>query len=436
MKIKYIFLILCLLFTHTIEAQVIKKLSLDEALTIGIENNKILRSSYYQSVAGQSKYDETKTLGLPSLKLNASYTRLSEVDPFSITTPFGNFDINPVILNSYSAKLTLQQPIYTGNRISGAIDATKYLSLASTEDFNKQLHDTKYSIKNAYWNLYRAILMNKVLTETYNNISARTTDAKNLFDQGLLTKNDLLKLQVQQADIKFKMLEAANSVTLANKYLNNILSLPLNTIIDPVTEVTMTAEQFGDLSSLVTEAIQNRPEIKGNVLRRSAAESNISVAKAGYYPQLAFRGNFTYAQPNPRIFPAQEKFKDTWDVSLVLSYDLWNWFATSYASQQAEANYESLAEGISALREGVELEVTQSYIMYTQSSEKYDVAKLGLEQAEENMKLTAAKFKEGMALSSDIIDAETALFQAKANYTSALIDHELAKAKLNKSIGR
>lgn len=416
--------------------QEVKKLTVEEAVSIGLENNKFLKSSRLQSEAADAKYREVKTQGLPSLKLNASYTRLSEVDPFSISTPFGTFDINPVILNNYSARLTLQQPIFTGNKLSGAVDATMFLSQAAHEDYNYQTQETRFAIRNAYWNLYRVNLMNKVLQETFNNISARTVDAKNLFDQGLLTKNDLLKLQVQQADIKFRMLEAVNNVSLANKALNNLLSLPMETVIDPISQVVLSVESMSDVSSLIEEALKNRPDIKSGSFKQSAAESNISVAKSGYYPQLALQGNFTYAQPNPRIFPAQEKFKDTWDVSLVMSYDIWNWFATSYASEQAEANYASVSEGISALRQGVELEVTQAYLVYKQSSEKYEVAKLGLEQAEENIKLTAAKFKEGLALSSDVIDAETALFQAKANFTSAIIEHELAKAKVNKSVGK
>jgi outer membrane protein TolC len=71
-----------------------------------------------------------------------------------------------------------------------------------------------------------------------------------------------------------------------------------------------------------------------------------------------------------------------------------------------------------------------------QAYKKVTLAELTVQQAEENMRVTSDKFKNGLATSADVIDAETALISAKTNLSTSTVDCELAKAKLDKSIGK
>ena len=87
------------------------------------------------------------------------------------------------------------------------------------------------------------------------------------------------------------------------------------------------------------------------------------------------------------------------------------------------------------LKDAVTLEVTQNYLSVKQNKMKIDISEMGVKQAQENMRITSERFKQGIVTSSDVIDAEVALLQAKTSYTNSLVDYELAKAKLNKSLG-
>jgi outer membrane protein TolC len=129
-------------------------------------------------------------------------------------------------------------------------------------------------------------------------------------------------------------------------------------------------------------------------------------------------------------------FKDSWDISVSASFDIWNWGTTIHQTQQAQAQYEQARDGLDLLKDGITLEVTQSYLNLKQASEKISVAKQAVEQAEENYRVTHDKFKLGLASNSDLIDAEVAQLQAKTNYTQTLVDFELAQAKLVKSLGK
>ena len=87
------------------------------------------------------------------------------------------------------------------------------------------------------------------------------------------------------------------------------------------------------------------------------------------------------------------------------------------------------------MKDGVLLDVTQSYLTVNQTNERAAVARKGVEQAEENYRVTNERYKKGLNVNSDLLDAEVALLQAKLNYTQSLIEYELSSARLSRSIG-
>lgn len=412
-----------------------EKMTIEQAIDIGIKNSKTLNISSQKVLASKARTKELRTNLYPALKLSASYTRLSEVDPFAINMGPTTLNITSSILNNYSAKLSLVQPLFMGNKITAGINAADYSLDATNEDYSKDREDLILNIKNAYWNLYKATEMKKVLDENVQQVQAHVTDAQNMMAQGMMTRNDVLKIELQLSDIKYKQADANNAVQLAGIALNNVLGIPLTMNIAVGSGIDVKDFNNNDLANLLSTSYAVRPELKAADLRSKAGEAGVTAAQAGWYPQLSLVGNYTYARPNSRIFPTKDQFDGTWDVSLALSYDLWNWNATSYQTQQAEAQLLQAKDAYSLAKDAVTLEVTQNFLNVNQAKEKITIAKLAQEQAEENFRVTGEKFKQGLALSSELIDAEVAYLQAKTNYTTSVVDYELALARLQKSVG-
>ncbi len=446
---KYFALMMSLLTGLAIGQQKLT-LTVEQAVQTGLENSKSLKSSQFKVVAAEAKTSEAGALGLPSLKLNAAYTKLSTVDPFILNFPaFGTvqpdnktvlFNTVPAqlgdnITNNYTLRATIQQPLFTGNKISGAEDLAEYSYEATKQDFVKDRSELIYNIKSAYWNVYRAQEFKKVVDENVEQIKAHAADAENMLQQGLLTTNDLLKVRVQLSDAQVRQIDAKNSVLLAMYALNNTLGLPLSTEITIASTLQPDIAPAENIDRLVKKAVESRPEILGMNARLKASESNLSIARSGWYPQIFLVGNYNYLRPNQRIFPVKDDFKGTWDVSISLSYDLWNWNTSGSQSTQAEALLSQTEQALSQLKDGVTLEVTSSYLSLRQSKERSAVAKQGVLQAEENYRVTNERYKKGLNVNSDLLDAEVALLTAKLNYTQSLVDYELAAARLSKAVG-
>ncbi len=419
-------------------AQEVRKLNLEQSIKIGLENSKTIHSSRMSVLAAEAQRKETNTMRLPSLSLNASYTRLSEVPPFTVAVRgLGSFNISPSIFDNYSLALSLKQPIFTGFKLSSGSDMAEFNALAAKQTYTQDEQDLVLNIKNAYWNLFKAKKIKEVIDENVQQVKAHLTDIQNFYKQGLATRNEVLKVEVQLSEAQLNQIDAKNAVRLAVVNLDNVLGLSLSTEVEVQDSIQVTnTNGLKDLNILIGEAQNNRPELKAMDYKVKASEKGITLAKSDWYPQIFLAGEYNYAKPNQRLLPTKNEFYGTWDVSVGLSLSLWNWGATIDKTDQAEAQYEQANDGLKTLKDAVTLEVTQDYYNLIKASEKVMVSEETVNQAEENYRVTDDRFKQGITLNSELLDAETALKQARTNYTQALVDYELAKAQIEKATGK
>jgi outer membrane protein TolC len=426
----YCCLALLIISTVSVFSQDKKVLSVDDCINIGLEKNKSIGISKSKIDISNAKVKEVNTQLLPSLKFNVNYTRLSEIDPFTIM----GMTVSPSVLNNYTTKLTLSQPLFTGFRLKSNLEMMEYNALATEKDFKKDRTQLIYDIKNAYWNYYKAIEVKKVVVQNIEQISIHLSDIENLFKHGLTTNNEVLKVKVQLSNAELNSIDADNNIQMAMMSLNNLLGLPINTEIEPKTIAEAKKTDIPDLDNLVKKAIDNRSEIKGMEYRIKSTESAIKLAKSGWYPQISLMANYYYSRPNSRIFPTKDEFKGTWDLGVNLSFDIWNWKITSYQTEQSKVSLEQTKLSMGQIQDGIVLEVNQSYLTAVKNLEKIKITEQTVSQATENMRVTYEKFKSGLVLNSDVIDAEVSLFQANINYTTSLVDYILSLTKLEKAI--
>jgi outer membrane protein TolC len=453
-------------------------LTLDNAVKMGVEYSKALHASQMKAEAADAKVWESNAQMLPSFGVTGRYTRLSDipvprfnfdvasffnfsrVDPTLLmdpsvqrtlrafqqaTTPApgeapaqdaGGF---PVVLDNFDFRATVQYPVFTGFRLEAAKAASEYQAQASYHDLAKDKLEVEFAIRNAYWMLYKAQQFKRLTAETIQQAEAHVKDVQNMVKLGMLTNNDLLRLQVQLSNAKLANIEAANNVRLAMVSLNNLLGVPLETEIELATNLDVETYQpkpTPEFPLLVQQALESRPDITATMLRVRAAEEGVRAAKGGWLPQVAIAANYIYANPNQRFILDGAKWNASWDASVQLSWTLWNWNTTGYQTAQAEAQVAQVNDMLSQLKDGIKVEVTQNYLAIAQSREKIVVARQTVEQANENYRITNEKFRKGTALTSDLTDAETLQLQAKVNLVSALVDYEIAQARLAKSLGK
>ncbi|MDT3695894.1 MAG: TolC family protein [Ignavibacterium sp.] len=416
-----------------------QKLTLQESIELGLRNSKDLRITQSKLKSSDAKVSEVNSMFLPQFKFTVNYTRLSDnVPPFEVITPFSAvpIKISEPVLNNYYLKLSLQQPIFTGLKLLSSKKAAEYYFNAAESDYSKELNETVMNIHTIFWNYYRANEIRNLLMKSLGQIENHLKDTKNFLENGLTTQNDYLKLQVQYLNTQLQLIEAENNLEVTRAVFNKTLGLPLETKTEVVTDELKVQNINYNPEELIKEAKINRNEIESLSYKLKAAEENITSARSGWFPSVYLSGNYYYSNPNTRFQPLTDKWNDTWDVGVTLSWDVWDWGSTLSKTTQAEELSVQTQASLEKLNDNIEIEVYKSYLNLIKSKEKAGVSKLSLEQASENYRIITEKYKEQLATSTDLIDAEVSELQAATNLTSSLIEYHLAKVKLDLTVGR
>jgi len=431
-------IIILILFASSLFAQE-RILTLKECLEIGLQNSKDLKISQSKINYSDAKLSEINSQFLPQFKLFGNYTRLSDNIPaFEFTSPFfpNAIKVSEPLYNNYTFKLGFTQPLFTGFKLFSSRSAAKYNLQASESDYSKEQNEAAFNIYNAYWNYYKAEEIRNVIAQTLQQIESHLKDTRNFYDQGLVSNNDLLKLEVQYSNTQLMLIEAENNLKIARIALNKALGIELDSQIKVSgTEISLDNVNY-DLSEILNEALNNRQELKSLAYKVKAGKEGITAAQSSMFPSIYLTGNYYYSNPNPRFLPAKDEFNYNWDVGVTLSWDVWNWGLTSTQVSQAEQTKIQLETNYDQLKENIQMEVHSNFLNLLKTEEKVKVNKIALEQASENYRITAEKYNLQLATSTDLIDAETLKLQAETNLKTAEVDYQLAKVRLEKSLGK
>jgi outer membrane protein TolC len=441
--LKKIFSVAVILFLPLAALAQKRPLSLEEAVAAGLEASPGLHASRMKVESTAAKSREIGAGRLPSVKFGGGYARLSEVPPFEVTLPNSPNPIvvSPNYFNNFNFRLGVQQPLFTGFRLEAGAESARMLEKSAGQDLEKDRTEFIFAVKNAYWGLARAREFEKVIDENIHQVGEHLKDVRAFFDQGLLTKNEVLRAELELSNAEIMRIDARNAAEVALTSLDSLIGLPLDTDVDLTTSAESQASRLpaaadGAGESLVAVALVNRPELKSAEFKIRSTELGVKAARAGLYPQVSLAGNYYFLRPNPRFMPALDKFKGTWDLGISVSFDIWNWGQTKSQTEQAKALLAQARDARKLLEDQAVLEITQSRLTLARADEKVRVAGQAVGQAEENLRVTRERFKQGVALNTDVLDADVALLGARMNRTQAAIDLVLAQARLEKALGR
>lgn len=430
-------------------AEEARSLTLAQSIRIALENSPAHQSSVYAVRAAEAKRKEARSAFLPKLSLSSSYTRLNEPPSIEMDIPpeFAGFlggDLKMALGSQhiYDAAVMAQQPLFTGFRITRAHQMARLGEKTARTQEEASRQDLILDVKTAYWRVLMAQEMLKVSDSAMGQIQAHLSDLNNMFDAGLVARNDVLKAEVQQSNVALMEIQAKNAVRMAQIAFLNVLGLPLDEAVC-LQDSLAYAPTALDLDQATRTALATRPELVGMRHTLQVAEHSVRLAQAGYCPTLAAFYNYDWkSDQSDAPFKAPEaggswedNWGKTWTIGLTLSLNLWDWGQTHYQVAQARAGYAQVQLALDQLTNGAKLEVTQHYLALGEAREKIALGRKTVEQAQENLRVAQEKFRADMVTNTDLLDAQAALTQAKVGYLQALTENLVAAARLQRAMG-
>lgn len=419
-------------------AQSTQPLTVQQALQLGLQNSKVLEISQQKAKAAESKYKQTVDLSYPLVNLNASYSRLSDVPPFLITLPGETEpkELFPVYLNSYQSRLSAQELVFAGFRVKYAKSSADYLNLAAHLDVDKDKDEVAFNIVSAYYNIYKLAEGVVIIDQNLALVKQRIKELQDGEREGITLHSDVVRAQLQQSNFELTRIDAESSLKTATYNFNILIGIaPPETATQIDTASLFSLPALQPLDTYMQMAFATRSDLQSLKTRNLALENNLAVEQKDFWPTVGVGGNLYYANPNSRYIPPTDQFKLTWDVGANLNWNITNLFTNKHQLDEDKA---ILAQGNTSydqLSDVVRSDIYSSYTGYTESLQKLTTLQTALSQANENYQLMDSRYKNQVALFSDLNDAQLTKLLAQINYAVGQADLQVAYYKLLKSTG-
>jgi outer membrane protein TolC len=325
---------------------------------------------------------------------------------------------------------TASLPLFSGLRIRNAIESSKYLKKAAQLDAQNDKDALIQNTIAAYYNLYKAQAAVKLVNENLKQAQQRVTDFTNLESNGLIARNDLLKVQLQESNIELALMDAENNLKISNYNMNLMLGIDENTVLELDTTNISNIPQIQPIEYWENNAMSNRSDYLALQQRQHATEAGVRSAKGEYYPSLALTGGYVAANiPNALVVT------NALNVGVGLSYNLASLYRTDSKVTQAKARQTQLEWSALQMADGIKMEIHSAYQNYLESLKKIEVYQKAVIQSNENYRITKNKYDNALATTTDLLDADVAQLQAGINFEYAKADAVVAYNKLYEAAG-
>jgi outer membrane protein len=411
-------------------------LTLDEALARAAANSQRLAELQARSEAAEAAAAGRAAAARPIVAVTAGYTRTNHVEEFGISVPgLPPRIIYPDIPDNFRTRLDLQWPVYTGGRTGALERAARAEREAAGEDLAAARADLRLEVTRAFWALVTARETEQVVGRSLHSMQAHVADLRSRLDQGLIPPNEVLSAEAQESRARLLAIEASNTRAVAEADLRRLLGLEGDSGIEPRAALNDTAADGLRAARLSDFARDTRPERRALEDRVHASEARALAVAAAARPQIAVAGGYDYARPNPRIFPRSPDWQDSWDASINMTWLLWDGGRRRAEYAEAAAGTRGARARVAEFDRQAAFEVRQRWLEVDSSRAAVSAADDGLRSATEARRVVGERFSAGVAISSDLLDAEIAVLQAGLDRTRALANARLADARLERAVG-
>ncbi|HEX9151036.1 MAG TPA: TolC family protein, partial [Flavobacterium sp.] len=210
-----------------VQAQQATVISLQDALIIAGENNRTIQKSHIEQRISEKEIVETKNHRLPEVDFNAMYSRLSDLTEYEggFFSDKHTYTPEPGTV-VYDAVTKFEMPLYAGNRINNAIKKAKEENEISKIKVEKTAHDIQLQVIATFLGIYKMTELQLIIEQSIKEEQERLKEVKAFKSFGTVTKNEVLRSELQLSDRELHSLTNKKNIKIALQELKTLLQLP------------------------------------------------------------------------------------------------------------------------------------------------------------------------------------------------------------------
>ncbi|WP_281866115.1 TolC family protein [Flavobacterium sp. GSB-24] len=436
-RLLYLFLILTLFSTLPIFSQGdsldnSRTILLEEALLLGIQNNRQLKMVTVDATIANENVAQAKIAKAPRIALNGGYTYIGNPKLYegfyenSITVDYFNHQAFANIITS--------MPIYNGSLINRKIEQQKILSQMQESAVKMTQAEVKNAITTYYFTLEKLYKQIEVTKQNIINTDLRIKQLKSRVENGQNLKSDLLRTELQQSNFKVSVFKNTNDIELVSNYLDVLIGIPTNTILKPQIDKSGVPFEEIKLQESISQAFQNREEIKRAEIGIELSESTLNISKSGFSPSI--NANLILNTEYPAQWPNYVNIINYWAAGISLNWDVSSFYNIKHRIKGDKLQIEKSNVALDAAKNQIESEVKTAFVKYEESKRNIATYKKDVELSLSNYKIVKSRYDNDFALISDMVDAELQLNNSKISLVNANLDLIIQYYSLQFAMGK
>ena len=407
-------------------------LSLGEAINHALERNSTILKAQSDLEATYGVVVQTRAIAIPKVKMAGEYQATDATERF----PVGNIQTQND--QNWSRNIRVVQSLYEGGRVRSALRTAKLTKEQGLLRYQSVVADTILEVQIAYYDILLAAQQITVQEASLGLLQKELEDATRRFEAGTVPRFNVLRAEVEVANARPRVIRARNSYRINKNNLAVLLGydVPHDVWEDIPLQLSgvLAAEPYEiAIPVALGQALERRPELGALRKAEGLRRETVTNAKAGYKPSVQLFAGYgdrvsTFSDDLTRDVPG-------WQAGALLSWDLFDGFLTKGKVQEARALHSRAQEDLADLTRRIELEVRTAYSNFIEAREVLESQKKVQEQGEEALRLATSRSQAGTGTQLDVLNAQTALTEARTTQVQALRDYSVARAKLERAIG-
>ena len=429
------------------------QLSLPNAISIALDLSDEVRLSRAQAEIADAQVGTARSSALPQLRLNSTYSHAWEN---ARATAVGQLFNQP---NTYNASFILSQTFFQGGRIFAGLRAANDTRAATAFDADEVRGRLTVDVQRAYMQVLYTTRIVGIQQRNLELAAARAKQVEQFQKAGRAARYDVLRANVERANIEPLVMQAVNDRELAVLDLKRLLNIPVGQPINLTTVIDGNAS-IAILTSLSdTTAVPDRAVLRSSELALRARREGVTIARADLLPtvSLSFTNGFQAFPPLGSGFPttrgvAANAFCATgssttakcqnggWftdrSMTATISWPIFDGMRARSNIDFARAQQRLAETQLQLSREGVAVEVARARAELNRARTVFDARQQNSANAKEAFQLASLRFDRGLSTQLEVSDAQLALLTAESTEARATFDVFLASAELARALGR
>jgi outer membrane protein TolC len=400
-------------------------LTLEQVVKIALGRNPTLEASSEAVNQAASRLTQTKSRWWPQVTGSVDYSRNYSESQRQAALEGGtgnHYDI-------YSTGLALSQKIYDFGQTGGLVEQSRQQLASSRSDHTTNVSSVVQQVKNAFYLVLKNQGLMEVARQTLDSQLKHLEQAQAFYKGGLRPKIDVTRAEVDVANARLSLINADYAERDSRVALERILGGPPVAGPYKLAPEKQQPARPPNLTPLVIQAQQQRPEVASLQALIKAAEGRLEAAQGNFWPSLDASGSYAYQNTE---FPLD----NSWTAGVGLTWALFSGFLTEGQVNEARALIRQQKARLKDLELQIAQEVNSAFLALNQADERIATSRTALANAEENMRLAEGRYRTGVGNAIEYTDAQVALTAAQNNLVQATYDYFQAWANLERAMGR